>query len=55
MTVHVIAKIPTVDDVHRILDGWQEAMQSESGADWLGQRLREAGVAVGPTGDPIAD
>ena len=27
MTVHVIAKIASVkDDVHRILDGWQEAM-----------------------------
>ena len=55
MTVHVIAKIGSVDDLHRILDGWQEAMQGESGADWLGQRLREAGVAVGPSGDPIAD
>ncbi len=52
MTVHVIAKIPTVDDVHRILQGWQEAMQSESGADWLGQRLREAGVGGGPDGRP---
>ncbi len=55
MTVHVIAKVDSVDDLHRILDGWQEAMQGEHGADWLGQRLREAGVAVGPSGDPIAD
>ena len=53
MTVHVIAKIPSVEDVHRILDGWQEAMQGDHGAEWLGERLRAAGVAVGPGGDPI--
>jgi len=55
MTVHIIAKIPSVEDVHRILDGWQESMQSDLGADWLGDRLRKAGVAVGPGGDPIPD
>jgi len=49
------AKIPSVEDVHRILDGWQESMQSDRGADWLGDRLRKAGVAVGPGGDPIPD
>ncbi len=55
MTVHVIAKIDSVDRLHEILRGWQEAMQGEDGAQWLGDRLRAAGVAVGPTGDPIAD
>jgi hypothetical protein len=55
MTVHVIAKIPSVDEVHAILNGWPEAMQGDHGADWLGERLRSAGVAVGPGGDPIAD
>ncbi len=55
MTVHVIARIPSVEDVHRILDGWQEAMQSDHGADWLGERLRTAGVVVGAEGDPIPD
>jgi hypothetical protein len=55
MTVHVIAKIPSVDDVHKILNGWPEAMRGDHGADWLGERLRSAGVAVGPGGDPIAD
>jgi hypothetical protein len=55
MTVHVIAKIPSVDEVHTILDGWPEAMQGDHGADWLGERLRSAGVAVGPGGDPMAD
>jgi hypothetical protein len=55
MTVHVIAKIDSVDRVHEILDGWPEAMQGDQGADWLGNRLRVAGVAVGPEGDPIPD
>ena len=55
MTVHVIAQIPSVDEVHRILDGWQAAMQGDGGADWLGGRLRAAGVTVGPAGDPIPD
>jgi hypothetical protein len=55
MTVHVIAMIPTKDDVHRILDGWQEAMTGPNGPDWLGDRLRSAGVAVGPPGTAIED
>jgi hypothetical protein len=57
ITVHVIAKIPTVDDLHRILEGWQVAMREEGnqGTHWLGQHLMAAGVAVGPTGDPISD
>jgi hypothetical protein len=50
MTVHVIANIATKDDLHRILDGWQEAMTREGGAQWLGDRLRGAGVAVVPPG-----
>jgi hypothetical protein len=55
MTVHVIAHIPSVDEVHTILKGWQEAMQGDHGADWLGDRLRAAGVTVGPPEDPIPD
>jgi len=55
MTVHVIAKVDSVEHLHRILEGWQEAMQGDHGADWLGERLRGAGVAVGPGGDPIPD
>ena len=30
-------------------------MQGDHGADWLGERLRAAGVTVGPAGDPIPD
>jgi hypothetical protein len=56
MTVHVIAQIPTKDDLHRILQGWQEHMSSPDGPQWLGDRLRAAGVLVGPPGDDaIAD
>jgi hypothetical protein len=55
MTVHVIAKIPTTDDVHRILNGWQDAMARPDGPVWLGDRLRGAGVAVGPPGAAIED
>jgi hypothetical protein len=56
MTVHVIAQIGTKDDLHRILNGWQEAMTRPDGAQWLGDRLRTAGVAVGPPGESaVAD
>ncbi len=55
MTVHVIAKVASVDDLHTILEGWQDQVNRENGTYWLGQRLRAAGVAVDPSGDPIAD
>jgi hypothetical protein len=54
MTVHVVAKIDSVDLLHQILDGWQGAMGGDKGAEWLADRLHAAGVAVGPQ-DPIAD
>lgn len=46
--VTIIAHIESVDLLHRILDGWEEAMQSGK-VDWLAERLRVAGVAT--TGD----
>ena len=55
ITVHVIARIDSVESLHRILDGWQEAMHGEDATGWLGRRLRASGVAVGPTGDPVSD
>jgi len=55
MTVHVIANIATKDDVHRILDGWQQAMKRPDGPTWLADRLREAGVAVNLPGTAIED
>ncbi len=60
MTVHVIANIASVDEVHKILDGWQQVMLNGSSEDastteWLGRRLRSAGVAVDDQGgDAIA-
>jgi hypothetical protein len=54
MTVRVVAKIDSVDNLHKILDGWPDAMAGEKGAEWLAGRLRAAGVAIG-VGDPIDD
>jgi hypothetical protein len=54
MTVQVVAQVATLDQLHKILDGWQGAMAGDGGAEWLAQRLRTAGVATGP-GDPIPD
>jgi hypothetical protein len=54
MTVHVVAQIDTHADLEKILDGWQDAMVRDGGAEWLAERLRTAGVATGP-GDPIPD
>ena len=56
MTVHVIAQHP--DQGRRCTGsckGWQDHMTSPDGPQWLGDRLRAAGVAVGPPGDAIAD
>jgi hypothetical protein len=54
MTVHVVAQIDDLDTVHKILDGWPEAMAGDGGAEWLAQRLRSSGVLIG-TDDPIED
>ena len=55
MTVHVIANIASKDGLHKILEGWQQHMSATDGPQWLGDRLRAAGVAVGPPGDAIVD
>jgi hypothetical protein len=58
MTVHVVAQIESLDSLHQILDGWAAAMAADGGAEWLAERLRTAGVAVGtdePLGDDEAD
>jgi hypothetical protein len=50
MIVRVVAHIDTVDNLHRILAGWEEAMAGDHGAEWLADRFRAAGVSVGPGG-----
>jgi hypothetical protein len=44
----VIAQIDTVDKLHSILEGWQQAMNGDDGMQWMGERLRVAGVATAP-------
>lgn len=39
LTVKVIAQIPTVDEVERILDGWQSAMAVDDSIQWLAARF----------------
>jgi hypothetical protein len=48
MLVRVVATIDTVDNLHQIVQGWQEAMVGDSGVEWLADRLRAAGVAATP-------
>jgi hypothetical protein len=54
MTVHVVAQIPTHDELEKVLAGWQDAMMGNAGAEWLAERLRAAGVATG-SDDPMPD
>ena len=54
MTVHVVAQIATHEELEKVLAGWQKAMIADGGAEWLAERLRSAGVAVG-AGEPIPD
>jgi hypothetical protein len=53
----VVARIDTHDQLEKILDGWQQAMVGDGGAEWLADRLRAAGVATAPgdTPDAVAD
>jgi hypothetical protein len=48
MTVQVVAHISSLEELHRILDGWQTAMASDGGAEWLAEQLKGAGVATTP-------
>ena len=53
MTVHVVAHIDDLASVHKILEGWPEAMAGDGGAEWLAERLRTAGVLIVP--EPLED
>jgi hypothetical protein len=50
LTVRVLAHIGTVDQLHQILAGWEEASGGEGGAEWLAERLTSSGVATTPDG-----
>ncbi len=52
MTVHVIAKVDSVDRVHQILEGWQEAMQGDNGRRLAGGPVAGGGRGRGPGGRP---
>ena len=54
MLVRVVGIIDTVDHLHRIVQGWQDAMVGENGVEWLAERLRADGVALTAT-DPTGD
>jgi len=46
MTVRVVAQIENVETLHRVLSGWQDAMEGDNGVEWLAERLGTAGVAT---------
>jgi hypothetical protein len=46
LVVRVVAKIDSVDLMHSILAGWQDAMAGADRIGWVADRLRAAGVAV---------
>ncbi len=41
LTVEVLAVVPTTDEVHQLLDGWQDAMSRPASLDWVRDRVRE--------------
>jgi len=52
--VRVVAQVATLDELHEILRGWQDAMAGDDGPEWLVARLRAAGVATG-SANPTPD
>lgn len=46
MTVAVVARVESRDDVARILSGWEGAMEAPEGISWLADRLRDAGALI---------
>jgi hypothetical protein len=44
MSVAVIAVVPTREEVEKLLDGWQQAIESPDSVAWIVRRLRERGV-----------
>jgi hypothetical protein len=48
MIVRVVATISTVDELHRIIDGWEARVAEPNSIAWLADRLRTAGVVTPP-------
>jgi hypothetical protein len=46
MTVAVVARIATRDELERVFNGWQTAMARSDGIAWLVERISTAGAAV---------
>lgn len=40
LTVEVIAVVPTLDEVHKTILGWEHEMQEAASVDWLRNALR---------------
>jgi hypothetical protein len=45
LIVDVIAHVPSTDELHRALSGWEDAMQTPSSVEWLRSRLSTFGAA----------
>jgi hypothetical protein len=45
LEVRVIATIKSLDDVERVLDGWQDAMVVPGSLDWIASKIDEAGYS----------
>ena len=45
LTVDVLATVPTADDLHRLLMGWEDAMTRPASGEWLRARLADVGTA----------
>jgi hypothetical protein len=41
LTVEVIAVVPTVDELHKALAGWEQEMTEPSSGDWARSALRD--------------
>jgi hypothetical protein len=45
LTVDVLAIVPTADELHRALAGWEDAMAQPSSVEWLRSKLADFGAA----------
>ncbi len=41
LTVEVLATVPTLDEVHQALSGWEQAMGTPNSLGWLRERVRD--------------